>query len=94
MKTAPRFLLIVLLTLFFAACSSGGDDNQPPEGNNQNPDPVDKPSIYENDPFTMFLLPDTEEVKGVLFFLTGGNGDGRPWVRGQVANDPEATAAR
>jgi pimeloyl-ACP methyl ester carboxylesterase len=52
-----------------------------------------KPSIYERDPFTMYLPPEIEEVRGVLFFLTGG-GDSRPWIRGDLTNDFEAFAAR
>ena len=51
-------------------------------------------SIYETDPFTMYLPPEIDKVTGVLFFLTGGSGDSRPWVRGDLTNDFEATASR
>lgn len=51
-------------------------------------------SVYESDPFTMYLPPEIDKVNGVLFFLTGGEGDGRPWVRGDLTNDFEATASR
>ena len=54
---------------------------------------LEKPSIYERDPFTMYLPPEIEEVRGVLFFLTG-SGDSRPWIRGDLTNSFEAFAAR
>jgi len=101
MKTTHKFLLVSFFALVFATCSSGGDDNQitetnnhPPEINNQPPQTDNKLPIYESDPFTMFLLPETEEVRGVIFFLTGGSGDGRPWVRGDLSNIPEAALGR
>jgi pimeloyl-ACP methyl ester carboxylesterase len=62
------------------------------EGQNNHNIQLEK-SIYERDPFTMYLPPEIEEVRGVLFFLTGGGGDGRPWIRGDL-DDFEAAAGR
>ena len=63
------------------------------EGQNNHNIELKKPSIYERDPFTMYLPPDIEEVRGVFFFLTA-DFDSRPWIRGDITNSFEATAAR
>lgn len=94
MKTTYKLILIPLFALIFSACSNGGDDSQPSETINQPPETINTRSIYESDPFTMFLPPETEEVRGVIFFLTGGSGDGRPWIRGDLSNIPEAALGR
>ena len=63
------------------------------EGQNNHNIVLRKPSIYEMDPFTMYLPPEIEEVKGVIFFLTAAF-DSRPWIRGDITNSFEATVAR
>ena len=68
-------------------------DIQVQAGQNSHDIVLKKPSIYERDPFTMYLPPEIEEVKGVLFFLTA-TFDSRPWIRGDPASTFEALAAR
>jgi hypothetical protein len=63
------------------------------EGQNNHNILMEKPSIYESDPFTMYLPPEIEEVRGVIFFLTASF-DSRPWIRGDPNNPFEALAAR
>ncbi len=64
------------------------------KGQNNHNISLEKPSIYERDPFTIYVPPRIEEVRGVLLFLTGGGGDGRPWIRGDITDSFEASAAR
>ncbi|MCF7560014.1 alpha/beta hydrolase [Sabulilitoribacter multivorans] len=89
MKTALKFLTIFyFFALILFACSSGNDNGDQPM------EPTEKQTIYESNLFTMYLPKNVNEVKGVIFFLTGGSGDSRPWVRGDVTSPPEAVLGR